>query len=65
MTEKTAFSVLNKVVPEKLRKKAEDRLNTCISCDKYNAHTKRCSMCGCFMEFKVFLPDAKCPLKKW
>lgn len=54
-----------KVVPEELRNKADNRLSICNACDKYNKDTKRCLMCGCFMEVKVFLPDVKCPLKKW
>lgn len=53
-----------KIVPEELRNKADSRLAICNSCDKFTPH-KRCLMCGCFMEVKVFLPDVKCPLKKW
>lgn len=55
---------LAKIVPESIRKQANDRIEICNSCDKLSA-SRKCLMCGCFMDVKVYIPDAKCPVKKW
>ena len=61
----SVMDAFKNILPEELKNKAEQRLATCNSCDKYNKDTKRCLMCGCFMEVKVFLLNSQCPLKKW
>ena len=44
-----------------------DRLNTCQRCTFYSAESMspRCLQCGCFLDAKARLSDAKCPLEKW
>ena len=36
-----------------------------MTCDKLNQKNKRCSVCGCFMDYKTMLHDTACPLGKW
>ena len=46
----------------------EERYDTCKSCPFFNAESKRCNDCGCFMEAKTWVggnPDTLCPQKKW
>lgn len=43
----------------------ENRLNICRACPEFINLTKQCSICKCFMDQKVKLPDASCPLLKW
>lgn len=46
----------------------EERYATCKTCPAFNADSKRCSDCGCFMEAKTWVggnPDVLCPQKKW
>lgn len=44
---------------------AKMRMNICNNCDKLFKPTKTCKECGCFMNIKVWLEQAKCPLDKW
>jgi hypothetical protein len=48
---------------------AEQRLSTCMSCDKWVQGTIRdyCSVCGCTTSAKVFSPKGQqaCPENKW
>ena len=46
----------------------EERYDTCKACPYFDAKSKRCKDCGCFMEAKTWVggaPDALCPQKKW
>lgn len=43
----------------------EERFNICKSCEYLTAVTNQCKQCGCFMNLKVKLAEAKCPLGKW
>tara|TARA_B100000902_G_C27190581_1_gene853705 strand:+ start:803 stop:1012 length:210 start_codon:yes stop_codon:yes gene_type:complete len=47
---------------EKLK---QERMAICASCPSYIAFTKQCKKCGCFMELKTRMKDAKCPIDKW
>jgi hypothetical protein len=42
-----------------------ERMSICRTCDSYNYLQKRCRECGCFLEHKVKLTVATCPLQKW
>lgn len=48
---------------------AENRLETCLSCDKWVQGTIRdyCSACGCTTSAKIFSPRGSeaCPEGKW
>jgi hypothetical protein len=43
----------------------ERRLEICRSCDYYIKDSSRCSLCGCFMNFKTRLTQSSCPIGKW
>lgn len=44
---------------------AEERLTICKACPELIQPSTICKKCGCFMNFKVKLARATCPLKKW
>jgi hypothetical protein len=50
-----------RVTPEK----AQERLVTCLQCDKFLKVTRQCRECWCFMPAKVILSNAECPINKW
>jgi hypothetical protein len=41
------------------------RARVCAGCDRIFKPTFTCKECGCFMNIKVRLSGAKCPLDKW
>jgi hypothetical protein len=46
----------------------EERYDTCKACPFFDAASKRCTDCGCFMEAKTWVggdPNMLCPQKKW
>ena len=46
-----------------MAEKAHSRLTICESCEFYR--DSRCLKCGCFMDKKVHLEAATCPMDKW
>jgi hypothetical protein len=42
-----------------------ERMDACRECESFRAATKQCEKCGCFMEAKTWIKDAKCPAGKW
>jgi hypothetical protein len=43
----------------------ERRLSLCAGCVYWNTDSKRCSRCGCLMEFKAGFRSVVCPIGKW
>lgn len=43
---------------------AKERLDLCMDCEHLTDET-RCTECGCFMNAKVNLASAECPIGKW
>jgi hypothetical protein len=41
------------------------RMSLCMSCEHFDAPSKRCKKCGCYMESKTGFTAAKCPVGKW
>jgi len=41
----------------------EARLQICLSCEKLNHAT--CEACGCYVEFRAYSRESRCPKKKW
>ena len=39
------------------------RLKICHSCEQFSA--PKCTLCGCFMNFKSTLTSSECPIGKW
>lgn len=54
-------SLINNI--KDVNEQAKKRAYVCDSCDKRNLGV--CTECGCFLEIKVRLPNATCPLNKW
>jgi hypothetical protein len=44
---------------------SKKRMDICLECDHLIKLTKQCKECGCFMNLKTKLDNAKCPLGKW
>jgi hypothetical protein len=44
---------------------SKKRLNICRDCERFESFLSRCKECGCFMNIKTKLADAKCPMNKW
>lgn len=46
----------------------EARMDTCRNCEFFQPDSKRCSLCGCFMEAKTWVAgrkDTLCPKDRW
>lgn len=46
----------------------KERYDMCKACPAFNATSRRCKDCGCFMEAKTWIggnPDKLCPRQKW
>ncbi len=41
------------------------RLETCKTCEHYDAEQTRCKHCGCFLPAKVSFALDSCPVGKW
>ena len=41
------------------------REKLCMECSQFNSESKRCYMCGCFMEQKMKFKASSCPMAKW
>ena len=45
--------------------RAEERLTVCKQCPELIGPLNNCRQCGCFMNIKVRIYSATCPLGKW
>ena len=41
----------------------ETRLRVCLSCEKLSNAT--CEACGCYVEFRAYVKNVRCPKRKW
>jgi len=41
------------------------REQTCQDCSQFNRDSKRCYLCGCYMEVKWKFKSAECPMSLW
>ena len=60
--ENAALSKIADVADDEL---AERRMEICRACPFYVALTHQCRKCGCIMNLKTKIRDAKCPEGKW
>ena len=49
-------------VTEEKRKKREE---ICYDCSQFNLDSKRCYLCGCYMEVKWKFKKSECPVSMW
>jgi hypothetical protein len=45
--------------------KKQKREQTCYDCSQFNRDSKRCYLCGCFMEVKWKFISSECPMSLW
>lgn len=43
----------------------DERNRTCELCEDFVDHSRKCRVCGCYMDLKMRLVAAKCPIDKW
>ncbi len=61
----TPIDLLNPRKEVATKETAKERMKVCLSCPELIKITKQCKKCGCFMELKTKLENAKCPIGKW
>lgn len=44
---------------------ATERLKVCAECPQMTKLTRQCKLCGCFLDLKVKVLNAHCPIDKW
>ena len=59
------WDLLNPNKPRSSEELAQYRLEICKTCDFFRPRSETCRKCGCFMNLKVTLEDAICPIDKW
>lgn len=50
------------LVSEEKQKKREE---ICNDCSQFNRDSKRCYLCGCYMEVKWKFKKSECPMNMW
>ena len=60
------WDLLDPDAPRASEELQKERMSICGPCEHIIMQiTKQCNLCGCFMEMKTRLLDAKCPIGKW
>lgn len=59
------WDLLNPNQPRAESELAQKRLSICEQCPFFRQVSKTCKKCGCFMNLKVTLDNAYCPIDKW
>ena len=45
--------------------KLKNRESICNDCSQFNRESKRCYLCGCYMEVKWKFKASSCPISMW
>jgi hypothetical protein len=61
----TPLDLLNPKTKKAENDMADSRLAICVECPELVPVINQCTKCGCFMNLKVQLEAAKCPMGKW
>jgi len=61
----TPWDIFNKNLGRVDTDIATERIAFCNACPELRSKTRQCKQCNCFMDIKVKLPNAYCPLHKW
>ena len=59
------WDLLNPNKEHASEEEAKKRYDICDWCPEFISLSKQCKQCGCFMNLKVKLQEAVCPLGKW
>lgn len=57
------WDVLNPNAPKVSEDIESTRMSLCMDCPELIRSTKQCRQCGCFMNMKVKLENATCPIR--
>ncbi len=60
-----AEKIIGGIIPLSEDELATERLNTCKECPHITKMFTQCNLCGCFLELKVKILSAQCPIGKW
>lgn len=61
----TPLDLINPNTESSSDEQAQSRLSVCLECPLLVQKINQCSKCGCFMNLKTKMSDAKCPIGKW
>lgn len=42
-----------------------ERLKVCNECPSFKRMARQCEICGCFIDLKIRILNASCPIDKW
>jgi hypothetical protein len=59
------WDILNPNAPKVSDEIESTRMSLCMDCPELINATKQCKQCGCFMNMKVKLEKATCPIGRW
>ena len=59
------WDLLNPNQPRTPKQLQQERLAICGTCELFNAFSKTCKICKCYMRMKTKLENAFCPIHKW
>lgn len=59
------WDLLNAKKPKLSEEFQKERMDICLSCPELTKLTHQCKKCGCFMQLKTKLAEARCPIGKW
>lgn len=61
-----AVDLLHGKLPQMAIKDLSDkRMGVCTQCEYMARLSRQCRLCGCFLDAKVKLLEAECPMQKW
>lgn len=61
----TPLDLLNPNTKPATSEKSSARFEICKACPELINFTNQCKKCGCFMNIKTALDNARCPIGKW
>lgn len=64
-SEVTPIDLIRSNVDRASKELSDKRYSICQACPELTRLTKQCKKCGCFMQLKVELEKATCPIGKW
>lgn len=59
------WDLLNPKQPRSEEEVRAERLAICEKCEFFRQTFRSCKLCGCYMDLKTTLGNAKCPDDRW
>ena len=60
-----ALQVIDGIIPLSTDELAAERMKLCEECPQFKKLLRQCDLCGCFLDMKVKVLNAQCPIQKW